>query len=302
MSAGGTGGPGPVAPAATSVLRARRHPLPDPVQPEAGQAAPRPYRVARRVGVATRWLSNLVAVVAFAAFLGLAVGPHLFGYRTMTMLTGSMVPVIDPGDVVVDTEVPVHRLNVGDIITYRIPVDDHRIVSHRIMSIRTQPDGSVVIQTKGDANPGPDPWQSVVTAGKVYQVRMVVPKVGSVIRVLRRPDLEHGLRFGGIGAFVLLFMMTIWSRDPAGKSRPKPGGTADDAGAARSIDDIALILLHEKVREPAPEPAPVGEPGPGLRHPPPVPAPRRPSGWENLNRRLPGGLAGRPGEYAGTRR
>lgn len=35
-------------------------------------------------------LGNLLSTLAFALFLFLAVGPHLFPYQTMTMLTGSM--------------------------------------------------------------------------------------------------------------------------------------------------------------------------------------------------------------------
>ncbi len=45
--------------------------------------------------------ATVLPSTAAAAFLLLAIGPHVFGYRTATMLTVSMSPGINPGDVVV---------------------------------------------------------------------------------------------------------------------------------------------------------------------------------------------------------
>ena len=57
------------------------------------------------LGQLVPWLVRGTVGLAIVTFLGLAVGPHVFGYRTLTMLTGSMAPEIDPGDVVVVTPV-----------------------------------------------------------------------------------------------------------------------------------------------------------------------------------------------------
>ena len=54
-----------------------------------------------------RWSVRLLVATAVAAFAVLAAGPHLLGYRTMTMLTASMAPGIDPGDVVITTPLAV---------------------------------------------------------------------------------------------------------------------------------------------------------------------------------------------------
>lgn len=54
---------------------------------------------ARTLGLLAPWLVRGVVGLAVAVFLLLAVGPHALGYRTMTMLTGSMAPMIEPGDV-----------------------------------------------------------------------------------------------------------------------------------------------------------------------------------------------------------
>src|SRR4051794_27312485 len=80
--------------------------------------------VARRAVVVrrlARLLGNLVMLACTLAFLAIAIGPHLFDYRTSTMLTGSMAPGINPGDMVVTMPKPTADLKVGDVISYQIP-------------------------------------------------------------------------------------------------------------------------------------------------------------------------------------
>jgi signal peptidase I len=156
------------------------------------------------------WLSNLVSLLALVAFLSLAVGPHLLGYRTETMLTDSMAPQIKIGDVVVVTDTPLARIQPGDVVSYKIPVDDHRVISHRVVSLVTNPDGTSSLQTRGDANAGNDPWTATIAGGHIGQVRATVPTVGTVIRVLRDPDVAPFLRIGAPIGFVLLALGSIW--------------------------------------------------------------------------------------------
>src|SRR3954452_7936369 len=61
----------------------------------------------RHLGGLVPWLVRGVLGMAVLAFAFLAVGPHVVGYRTMTMLTGSMAPEINPGDVTVVTPLAV---------------------------------------------------------------------------------------------------------------------------------------------------------------------------------------------------
>jgi signal peptidase len=168
---------------------------------------PRPVRRLQRV---TNWLVNLISVLASLVFLGLAVGPHVLGYHTETMLTGSMAPQIKVGDVVVVTDTPLAQIKSGDVVSYAIPVEDHRVVSHRVVTITTNPDGTSTIQTKGDANAGNDPWTATIPGGHIWQVRAVIPKVGTAIRFLRDPDVAHFLRIGAPIGFVLLSLGSIW--------------------------------------------------------------------------------------------
>ena len=170
-------------------------------------------RLLRRV---VRGLGNLLLLVVVLAFTGLAVGPHVLGYRTMTMLTGSMAPGINPGDVTVAVQEPTSALAVGQIISYQIPVDDHRVVSHRVVKVTRGPGGAVVVQTKGDHNPSADPWTAIITDPQVWTVRAVVPHLGDVIRTLRGPGLHIAFLYVGPALLTVLLLSEIWRSPKAG--------------------------------------------------------------------------------------
>jgi signal peptidase len=165
------------------------------------------------------WLVRGLVATAVVAFGFLAIGPHVFGYRTMTMLTGSMAPQIEPGDITVVTPLAVEDVTAGMAITYHIPVDDHHLVTHRVVAVERGLDGSVTVQTKGDANKAVDPWKATLQGDTAWQVEAVIPKVGSVIQALRAPVVSLVLRYGAVALLTGWVLLSIW--------RPAP---ADEAG------------------------------------------------------------------------
>jgi len=158
-------------------------------------------------------LINLVLAVCLLAFLVLAVGPHVLGYRTATMLTGSMAPGIMPGDVVVTMPRPAADVQVGDVISYQIPIEDHRVETHRVTEVVLGKDGSVAVRTQGDANANVDPWTAVLEGDVVWEVQGVIPEVGTVIRALHHPFVSKGLLWVALGGMLLLGLSTIWSKN-----------------------------------------------------------------------------------------
>ena len=159
-----------------------------------------------------RAVLTLVLVAAALLFLFLAVGPRFLNYQTSTMLTGSMSPGINPGDVVVSVKTPVSELRVGDVITYSIPIDDHRIETHRVASIERDDAGATSVTTKGDANPGADPWTAVLSEDYVYTQAGVVPYLGDVIRALRQPLVQSVLLYGASALLVVVVLTAIWRK------------------------------------------------------------------------------------------
>lgn len=170
---------------------------------------------------ATRLLRGLagLAVWAFvvacvAMLLVVGIGPHTGRYRTLTVLTGSMEPGIPVGSVVVVTPERPSDLRVGQIVTYGIPVEDHRVVTHRVVSI---PEGGdrPIFQSQGDANDAPDYWLAQVDGDTVWTVRYVVPRVGLLLNWLRQPAVHFVGVFVVPAALALVLLADIWRKQPA---------------------------------------------------------------------------------------
>jgi signal peptidase len=172
------------------------------------------------------WLVRGLVVTAVVAFGFLAIGPHVFGYRTMTMLTGSMAPEIEPGDITVVTPLAVEDVAAGMVIAYHIPIDDHRVVTHRVVAVERGLDGSVTVQTKGDANEAVDPWKATLQGDTAWQVEAVVPEVGHAVQALRTPVVSMALRYGAVALVAGWLLLSIW--------RPTP---ADAAGTDTNTDE-----------------------------------------------------------------
>jgi len=156
----------------------------------------------------------VLLVGAVIGFLFLAVAPRILGYQTLTMLTGSMSPLIGPGDVVVTAPIPAGNVKVGDIITYRIPVEDHRVETHRVVDVMRNADGAITVQTKGDANNGLDPWLATLDGNVAYKEVASIPYLGNVIRMLREPIVMSVLMYGAPGVLVTGLLISIWRRTP----------------------------------------------------------------------------------------
>src|SRR5256885_11069134 len=128
------------------------------------------------VRACARWATRAAVVAALLLLALLAIGPHAGWFQGLTVLSGSMRPTFDAGDIVVATPARVSDLRSGDIIVYLAPPPNSAVVSHRIVSVR--PDGdSVLVQTRGDANPVADPWTARLPAGTAWRVRYVVPRL-----------------------------------------------------------------------------------------------------------------------------
>lgn len=53
-------------------------------------------------------------------------------------------------------------VQVGMILSYQIPAEDHQVVSHRVVEVTQDDGGTTTVQTRGDANPGLDPWTATL--------------------------------------------------------------------------------------------------------------------------------------------
>src|SRR5690606_31646537 len=104
----------------------------------------------------THWLRTVVRICSTALFLGFsAVLLALFlpgNWKALSIQTGSMEPVLSPGDLIIVRKQPVAAYNPGDIVTFINPGNRSQTVTHRILEKADGPYRSV-FTTKGDANP-----------------------------------------------------------------------------------------------------------------------------------------------------
>jgi len=105
--------------------------------------------------------------------------PSVGGKFPMIVLTDSMYPVIESGDLIICNTAEAEEIAEGDVISFYDPMGNGTsVVTHRVMEIVTE-DGALSFRTKGDNNNAED--QVLVPADSligIYQTR--IPKVGHV--------------------------------------------------------------------------------------------------------------------------
>lgn len=184
-----------------------------------GAAPPAPTVGRRsRLARAAQLLVNTVTLLAAAAFLALALGPHLLGYRTLTMRTGSMQPLAAPGDLLIVAPEPVRAVRAGQVLTFTAPLPGAPVLTHRVLSVEHRDDGTA-IRTRGDANPGPDPWLARLTDPTAWRLVAVVPAVGWAIAALHHPAV-HLLTVWLLPAWLCAQVLRALWRRPAAPATP----------------------------------------------------------------------------------
>lgn len=105
----------------------------------------------------------------------------LFGYKIFSVLTGSMSPTIEVGDLIIVKEVSSEDIKANDIITFGSNKSDTR-TTHRVKEILK--DDEIKFVTKGDANntTDPAPISEDLLVGKVTNW---IPKVGLAIEAIK---------------------------------------------------------------------------------------------------------------------
>lgn len=95
------------------------------------------------------------------------------GISVYTVLSGSMSPAFEAGDVVLSQKFNTSALKTGDIISFNDPNIPGKIITHRITKVGPQN----TYTTKGDANNADDSW-SVAGNNVLGKVILSIPKLG----------------------------------------------------------------------------------------------------------------------------
>lgn len=79
--------------------------------------------------------------------------PSLGGYLPLIVLTDSMYPVIESGDLIICRTAEPESIAVDDVIAFFDPAGNGQsVVTHRVVEVVTGEDGSLAFRTRGDNN------------------------------------------------------------------------------------------------------------------------------------------------------
>ena len=106
------------------------------------------------------------------------------GIKIFTVITGSMIPVYDIGDILIVKEVLPEKIKVEDDIVYQGEKGSFKgkTITHRVISIKKKDDGNYGIITKGVANFSQDPEiNQTQVLGKVI---FKVPIISFILKII----------------------------------------------------------------------------------------------------------------------
>lgn len=185
-----------------------------------------------RQGLPRRVLSavtTLAVLAVLALAIALAVVPRMLDGAALTVLTGSMVPTYDPGDVVVVRGVKDARteVQVGDVISFQPLPNDPTLVTHRVVAVQSTSEGPRWV-TRGDANGADDdPLQAKqIKAEVVYHV----PYVGHVTLAVGQ---HRSVVVVGVAA--ALFVYAAWMVLSPDRSRRRPAAAEGSGDAPAAV-------------------------------------------------------------------
>jgi signal peptidase len=175
--------------------------------------APRTRRVfSHERPTLSRRIATGLQIAAVSGISVLVLGSLLLaflGYRPMVVRSGSMVPALGIGDVVVSDWVRVDQVRPGEIVTFPANIVRPDLVTHRVQ--RVQMAGGIAhVVTKGDANTEAERW-SLPSRTLVGHVEWRIPWIGRVLVVLGQTTTRWFL-LGVTAALVLAAVVVGASR------------------------------------------------------------------------------------------
>jgi len=110
--------------------------------------------------------------------------PSFLGIKTYVIISGSMEPKINIGDIVIAKNIKneEEEINVGDIIAFR---KGESVITHRIVKIEKDENGILRITTKGDNNNTNDS-ESILINNIEGKIINVIPKIGTFILIFQK--------------------------------------------------------------------------------------------------------------------
>jgi len=173
----------------------------------------------------SRGLTYVLVVVVIVIGAELLVGSASGSSPVYVVVSKSMVPTLQVGDLVITEKVPFNSIHVGQVIVYQMPNAEGTcpnppglIIVHRVVGITSQG-----LTTQGDdrkTNPNPDPWDPIPASCVKGLVVLAVPYLGLISMAVTYP-WNYAL-VGLILVFVFLSELAPFNRRLPGSPQPTP--------------------------------------------------------------------------------
>ena len=174
-----------------------------------------------RGSVIRKGSSTLVLVLAFCALAFAGYQVKTGQWHATPVLSGSMRPAMQPGDVVITQRVPISALRVRDVVVFYPPNQTTHQTVHRIVNL-TVKGNTTSITTWGDANLVADAAVSSLEGTTAYRMVRVVPLVGYPAIWLQNEN--RGLLAIGLGVILLIAAALTMLRPDKPKKPSHPAG------------------------------------------------------------------------------
>lgn len=132
--------------------------------------------------VVTALVIGIVAIILVQRFSNNNMS--IAGYRIFTVVTESMVPKYQVGDVLLVKQMPSSEIKKGDDVTYMGKVGSFadKIVTHQVIRIERAENGTLNFITKGIANESEDPIVNETQVFGVVQAKLqIITKLNGIV-------------------------------------------------------------------------------------------------------------------------
>jgi signal peptidase I len=151
----------------------------------------------------SRVLNITFVITASLALVMPAIASSYFGISVHKVVSNSMYPVMNAGDMFLAKISTANLLKEGDIVLLMNP-ETWEIQSHRVIEKKYLGD-TIEFTTKGDANVEPDAPYTVGINTSVRTVSMIVPKFGYVLNALATKEAK----LTGLAALILMNIFIV---------------------------------------------------------------------------------------------
>jgi signal peptidase I len=160
-------------------------------------------RLIRFLGNLALWLCALLGVVAGGVWVA-----GQFGLvQPLIVISGSMQPEIQTGDLLIDRWIPTAEVEVGDVLTLPSEMTGN-LVTHRVVAVRVADDGWT-IRMKGDDNADED-LETYVVGDEVLTPWVQIPQGGTVVSKVMEPTVAMPILL----ALVALLGLSLLDEEP----------------------------------------------------------------------------------------